>query len=69
MENFLRGQAAQPQMRLGRAARPVQRNQVAEVIGAAAIAALIRHREQAAGGQGWELLQRLADQRQVGVDP
>ena len=65
---LLARQAAQPQIGLGRTARPVQRNQVAEVIGTAAIAALIRHREQAAGGQGGELLQRLADQRQVGVD-
>ena len=66
---LLARQAAQPQIRLGRTARPVQGNEVAEVIGAAAIAALVRHREQAAGGQGRELLQRLADQRQVGVDP
>jgi len=65
---LLAGQAAQPQIRLGRTARPVQRNGVAEVIGTAAIAALIHHREQAAGGQARELLQRLADQRQVGVD-
>ena len=65
---LLARQAAQPQIRLGRTARPVQRNEVAEVIGTAAIAALVRHREQAAGGQGGELLQRLADQRQVGVD-
>ena len=38
---LLARQAAQPQIGLGRTARPVQRNQVAEVIGAAAIAALI----------------------------
>ena len=62
------GQAAQPQIRLRRAARPMLGNEVAEVIGAAAIAALAHHREQAAGGQGRELLQRLADQRQIGVD-
>ena len=48
---LLARQAAQPQIGLGRTARPVQGNEVAEVIGAAAIAALVRHREQAAGGQ------------------
>src|SRR4051794_21111745 len=46
----------------------MQRDQVAEVIGAPGIAALAHHREQAAGGQRRELLQRLADQRQIGVD-
>ena len=38
------------------------------MIGTAAIAALVHHREQAAGGQRRELLQRLADERQIGVD-
>jgi hypothetical protein len=38
------------------------------VIGAPAIAALAHHREQAAGGQHRELLQRLADQRQIRVN-
>ena len=65
---LLAGQAAQPQIGLRRAARPMLGDEMAEVIGAAAIAALARHREQAAGGQRRELLQRLADQRQVGVD-
>jgi hypothetical protein len=62
------GQAAQPQIRLRRAARTMLGDEVAEVIRAAAIAALVRHREQAAGGQGREFLQRLADQRQIGID-
>ena len=61
-------QAAQAQIRLGRAARAMLGHEVAEVVGAAAIAALVRHREQAAGGQRRKLLQRLADQRQIGVD-
>ena len=65
---LLARQAAQPQIGLGRTARPVQGDEVAEVIGTAAIAACVHHGEQAAGGQGRELLQRLADQRQVGVD-
>ncbi len=61
-------QAAQAQIRLRRAARAMLGHEMAEVVGAAAIAALVRHREQAAGGQGREFLQRLADQRQIGVD-
>ncbi len=43
-------------------------HEMAEVVGAAAIAALVRHCEQTAGGQGREFLQRLADQRQIDVD-
>ncbi len=62
------GQAAQPQIRLRRAAWAMLGDEVAEVIRTAAIAALVRHREQAAGGQRREFLQRLADQRQIGVD-
>jgi len=50
------GQAAQPQIGLGSGTWPVAGNQVAEVIGAAAIATLAHHRIKAAGGQGWELL-------------
>jgi hypothetical protein len=65
---LLAGQAAQPQIRLGGTTRSMQGNEMAKVIGAAAVAALVRHGEQAAGGQAWELLQRLADQRQVSVD-
>jgi hypothetical protein len=38
-------------------------DQVAEVIGAAAIAALVHHRMQAAGRQRRELLQRLENER------
>jgi len=63
------GQAAQAKIRLRRAPRPVLGNEVAEVIRAAAIAALVRHGEQAAGRQRRKSLQRRADQRQVGVDP
>ena len=62
------GQAAQAQIRLRRTAWAMLGDKVAEVIRTAAIAALVRHREQAAGGQGREFLQRLADQRQIGVD-
>jgi hypothetical protein len=65
---LLAGQAAQPQIRFRWTARPVQGNEVAEVIGAAAVAALVHHRIQPAGGQRRELLQRLADQRHIGID-
>ena len=62
------GQAAQAQIRLRRTAWAMLGDKMAEVIRTAAIAALVRHREQAAGGQCREFLQRLADQRQIGVD-
>jgi hypothetical protein len=65
---LLTGQAAQPQIRLRGTPRPVQGNEVAEVIGAAPVAAFVHHREQAARRQRRELRQRLADQRQVGID-
>lgn len=61
-------QAAQAQECFRRAAGAMLGNQMAEMVGAAAIVALVRHGEQAAGGQRGELLQRLADQRQIGVD-
>ena len=60
-------QAAQPQIRFGRTTRPVAGNEVAKVIRAAAVAALAHHRIQPAGGQGWELLQRLPDERQIRI--
>jgi hypothetical protein len=41
---------------------------VAEVIAAAAVAALAHHRVQPAGGQGRELLQGLMDEGQIGLD-
>ena len=65
---LLAGQAAQPQIRLGLGRGRWQRDQVAEVIGAAAIAALAHHPIQPTGGQRREGLQRLADERQIGVD-
>jgi hypothetical protein len=61
------GQAAQSQIRFGRTTRPVAGNEVAKVIRAAAVAALAHHRIQPAGCQGWELLQRLADERQIRI--
>ena len=62
------GQATQPQIRLGLRTRPMAGDQVAEVIGAAAIAALAHHPIQPTGGQRRERLQRLADERQIRVD-
>jgi hypothetical protein len=61
-------QAAQAQIGLRRAAWAMLGHEVTEVVGAPAIAALVRHREQAARGQRREFLQRLADQRQKSVD-
>ena len=43
-------------------------DQMAEVIGATAIAAFVSHDIQPAGGQRREALQGLADERQIGVD-
>jgi hypothetical protein len=62
------GQRAQAQIGLRLRARPMAGDDVAEVARAAAIAALAHHGVQAAGGQRRELLQHLADERQIGVD-
>jgi hypothetical protein len=62
------GQAAQTEIRLGFRTRSVAGDQVAEVIGATAIAAFVSHDIQPAGGQRREALQGLADERQIGVD-
>jgi len=61
-------QAAQAQVGLGFRPWPVAGDEVAEVIGAAVIAALAHHRIQAARGQRREGLERLADERQIRVD-
>ena len=42
---------------------------MAEVIGAAAIAALAHHRMETAGGECRKALQRLADEGQIRIDP
>ena len=62
------GKAAQTQISLGFRTRAMARDEVTEVIGAAAIAALVRHHEQTTGGQRRKFLQRLADERQIRVD-
>ena len=61
-------QAAQTQIGLGFRTRAMAGDKVAEMIGAAAIAALVCHREQTASGQRREVLQRLADERQIRID-
>ena len=66
---LLAGQAAQTQIGFGFWTRPMAGDEMAEVIGAAAIAALAHHHIQPACRQRREGLQRLADERQVGVDP
>ncbi len=65
---LLARQAAQPQIRLGRPARTMTGEEVAEVIGAATVAALAHHRVEAAGGERRELLQGLEHERQVRLD-
>lgn len=61
-------QGAQAQVGLGRGTRPVPRDEVAEVIGAARIAARLDHAVQAAGRQARKLRERLQDEGQIGVD-
>ena len=61
-------QAAQMQIGFGFRSRPMAGDQVAEMVGAAAIATLARHRKEAAGRQRRERLQRLADEGQIGVN-
>jgi hypothetical protein len=62
------GQRAQTQIGFRRRARAMAGDDGAEAAFPAAIAALANHRLQTAGGQRWELGQRLADERQVGID-
>jgi hypothetical protein len=61
---LLTGQAAEAQISLGHRAWPVTSDEMAKVVGAAAITALAHHRVQPAGGQGRELLERLLDEWQ-----
>lgn len=65
---LFRRQRAEPQERLGWLAWTVQSDQVPEVAGRPAVAALTHHRIQAAGRECGELLQRLQDDRQIGLD-
>ena len=65
---FLARQAAQSQIGLGFTARSMPRDQVAEVIRAAGVAAFTHHRINACRRQRWKALQCLLDERQIGVD-
>ncbi len=62
------GQRAQPQVGLGRRPRAVQRHEMAEVIGCAAVAAFDHHGVQAGSGERGELLQRRENERQIWID-
>jgi hypothetical protein len=64
---LLAGERAQTREGLGDPARPVTRDDAAEVVLAAGVAAQAGHRAEAAGGELGELLQRLDDERDVGV--
>src|ERR1700730_4791868 len=44
-------------------------DEITEVIGAAAVTALVHHYVQPAGGQHWKLFQGLVDEGQVRIDP
>ena len=61
-------EAEQTQIGFGLRTRPITGDEVAEVIGAARIAAFARHPIQTAGRQRRECLQRLTDEWQIGVD-
>src|SRR5271157_2789914 len=65
---LLSGQRAQAQIGLRFRTSPMAGDDGAEATLAAAIAALPRHRVQAAGGQRRELGQHLADEWQIGID-
>src|SRR5271167_894264 len=65
---LLAGQGAQPQIGLRLGARPVASDEMAEMAGAAAIAALAHHRIEPAGGEARERLKCLANKRQVGIE-
>src|SRR6476620_2851488 len=66
---LLAGQAAQAQIGFGFWTRPTAGDEMAEVIGTPPVASLAHHHIQAACRQRREGLQRLADERQIGVDP
>src|SRR5262245_27473225 len=65
---LLTGQGAQAQIGLGLGARAVASDDMAEVIGTTAIAALADHGVKPAGSQRWELLECRKNERQIGVD-
>ena len=65
---LLAGQGAKAQIRFTRAARPDLCDAVTEVIGCAGVAPCLDHVEQPSGGQCGEALQRLGDERHVGVE-
>ena len=64
---LLARQGAKSQIRFARAMGAQLRDAVAEVVGSAGVAPCLDHVEQPSGGQGREPLQRLGDERHVGV--
>ena len=65
---LLTGQGAQAQIGLGFGARPVASDDMAEVIGTAAIAAFADHGVEPAGSQRWEPLECRKNEREIRVD-
>ena len=65
---LLARQRAQAQVGLGRRARAHAGDEVAQMRGAADVAALKQHLQQPRRGQRWELGERLQHERAVGVD-
>ena len=65
---LLSGQGAQAQVGFGLRARAMAGDDMAKMIGAAAVAAFADHHEQPAGGQGGERLERLADKGQERIE-
>ena len=64
---LLAGQRAQPQERLRRRPRPMARDDGAEVVGAARVAARLDHHVQAAGAEARVLGERLDDEGNEGI--
>ena len=65
---LLARKGAKAQIRFTGPARAQLRDAVTEVVGAAGVAPRLDHVEQPRGGQGGEALQRLGDERPVGVE-
>src|SRR5260370_21283870 len=65
---FFSWQGAKPKVSLGNRAWRMLRDQMPEVMMIAPVAALAHHRIQAAGRERRKLLQRLVDERQIGID-
>jgi hypothetical protein len=65
---LLCGQRREAQIGFGLGPGPVQGHQMTEVIGATGVATFLDHAVESTGGQGRELRQGVADERQGGVE-